>query len=201
MVPVVKSSEQQDQDMEDRDDDDDEDDDVGPQLPGDASLGATTYDAKAYKHLRPGKLRFPCSILSSIKTETFITLCVYSGEGEAMASFVAAGQRIPRRGEIGLAPEQIEAFENVGYVMVSSVFLFFQTRSHVLTLLASPQSGSRHKRMTAVRMRKENQVISSEEKRGILKLQKEEKDKREAIIRESFKSLIDDQLAAQRSRG
>lgn len=54
------------------------------------------------------------------------------GEGAAMQAFVAAGQRIPRRGEIGLAPEQIEKFENIGYVM----------------------SGSRHKRMNAVRLRK-----------------------------------------------
>lgn len=43
--------------------------------------------------------------------------------------------------------------------------------------------------------RKENQIISSEEKRAILKLQKEEKDKREALIRESFKGLIEDKLA------
>jgi hypothetical protein len=43
--------------------------------------------------------------------------------------------------------------------------------------------------------RKENQIISSEEKRAILKLQKEEKDKREAMIRESFKGLIEDKLA------
>ena len=36
-------------------------------------------------------------------------------------------------------------------------------------------SGSRHHRMNAVRMRKENQVISAEEKRGILKLQRDER--------------------------
>lgn len=58
------------------------------------------------------------------------------GEGTAMAAFVADGQRIPRRGEIGMDAEVIERYEQVGYVM----------------------SGSRHKRMNAVRMRKENQV-------------------------------------------
>lgn len=93
-----------------------------------------------------------------------------------MAAFAEAGQRIPRRGEIGLEADEIEKFEQVGYVM----------------------SGSRHRRMNAVRMRKENQVISAEEKRGILKLQKEEKDKREAMIREQFKSLIDDKLASSK---
>lgn len=61
-----------------------------------------------------------------------------------MAAFVAEGQRIPRRGEIGLASSQIETFESQGYVM----------------------SGSRHARMNAVRLRKENQVITAEEKRG-----------------------------------
>lgn len=49
--------------------------------------------------------------------------------------------------------------------------------------------------------RKENQIISSEEKRAILKLQKEEKDKREAMIRESFKGLIEDKLAGAGGAG
>jgi hypothetical protein len=34
-----------------------------------------------------------------------------------MAAFVAEGARIPRRGEIGLESNQIEAFEKAGYVM------------------------------------------------------------------------------------
>lgn len=84
------------------------------------------------------------------------------GEGTAMAAYAAEGKRIPRRGEIGLESEQIEKFEKAGFVM----------------------SGSRHKRMNAVRMRKENQVISAEEKRGILKLQAEENAKKEQAIRE-----------------
>lgn len=74
-----------------------------------------------------------------------------------MAAYVEDGARIPRRGEIGMSSDTIEKFENAGYVM----------------------SGSRHRRMNAVRVRKENQVISAEEKRGILKLQAEEKAKRE----------------------
>ena len=89
-----------------------------------------------------------------------------------MAAFVAEGARIPRRGEIGLESEQIEAFERVGYVM----------------------SGSRHRRMNAVRMRKENQVITAEEKRGLLKLQMEEKQKKESSIVSSFRESKQDQL-------
>jgi len=94
------------------------------------------------------------------------------GEGEAMAAFVASGQRIPRRGEIGLESDQITAFEGMGYVM----------------------SGSRHKRMNAVRMRKENQVINAEEKRAILNLQREEKTKKEGMIISQFREMLEDNL-------
>lgn len=93
-----------------------------------------------------------------------------------MAAFLQDGTdvRIPRRGEIGLTSGEIAQFENVGYVM----------------------SGSRHRRMNAVRMRKENQVISAEEKRGILKLQREERERRESILREEFSELVSDKLKA-----
>lgn len=96
------------------------------------------------------------------------------GEGSAMAAFLQGDTdaRIPRRGEIGLKPDEIANFEAVGYVM----------------------SGSRHRRMNAVRMRKENQVISAEEKRGILKLQREERERREAILRDEFKELVEEKL-------
>ena len=98
------------------------------------------------------------------------------GEGSAMAAFLQEdpGMRIPRRGEIGLTSEEIAKYESSGYVM----------------------SGSRHKRMNAVRMRKENQVISAEEKRGILKLQKEERERREAILREEFNEMVNEKLKA-----
>jgi len=93
-----------------------------------------------------------------------------------MAAFLQEGTdlRIPRRGEIGLSSDQIAAYEDVGYVM----------------------SGSRHRRMNAVRMRKENQVISAEEKRSILKLQKEERERRETILREEFSELVSEKLKA-----
>lgn len=96
------------------------------------------------------------------------------GEGSAMAAFLQDGtdSRIPRRGEIGLSSDEIAQYEDIGYVM----------------------SGSRHRRMNAVRMRKENQVISAEEKRGILKLQREERERREAILREEFSELVNERL-------
>ena len=101
------------------------------------------------------------------------------GEGSAMAAFLQedTNVRIPRRGEIGLTSDEIANFESVGYVM----------------------SGSRHKRMNAVRIRKENQVISAEERRGILKLQKEERERREAILREEFQELVGEKLKAAES--
>ncbi|KAH8555109.1 ras-induced vulval development antagonist-domain-containing protein [Umbelopsis sp. PMI_123] len=90
------------------------------------------------------------------------------GEGSAMAAYVQEGKRIPRRGEIGLNSDQIEAFESAGFVM----------------------SGSRHQRMNAVRMRKENQVISAEEKRLLLTHASEQKLKRENEIISGFRDIL-----------
>ncbi|KDN45663.1 hypothetical protein RSAG8_04747, partial [Rhizoctonia solani AG-8 WAC10335] len=100
------------------------------------------------------------------------------GEGSAMAAYLQDGDRIPRRGEIGLTSTEIETYEHVGYVM----------------------SGSRHRRMNAVRMRKENQVISAEEKRGILKMQREEREKRESMIIGGFKEILEDKLKSTGAR-
>lgn len=90
------------------------------------------------------------------------------GEGEAMAQFVKAGKRIPRRGEIGLTSNEIEAYEDAGYVM----------------------SGSRHRRMEAVRLRKENQVYSADEKRALAMYNREEKAKRENKVLADFRELV-----------
>ncbi|KAJ1923323.1 hypothetical protein IWQ60_005956 [Tieghemiomyces parasiticus] len=95
-----------------------------------------------------------------------------AGEGSAMASFVQEGKRIPRRGEIGLASEEISQFENVGYVM----------------------SGSRHQRMNAVRVRKENQVIGVEEKRALLQFNQDEKIKKENRIIANFREMLNERL-------
>jgi len=91
------------------------------------------------------------------------------GEGDAMAEFVKSGQRIPRRGEIGITAEQIDGLENLGYVM----------------------SGSRHRRMNAVRIRKENQVYSAEEKRALAMYNFEEKANRESMLVGELREMLE----------
>ncbi|XP_055851370.1 NKAP family protein CG6066 [Episyrphus balteatus] len=98
------------------------------------------------------------------------------GEGAAMAAYIADGKRIPRRGEIGLTSDEIATFESVGYVM----------------------SGSRHRRMEAVRIRKENQIYSADEKRALAMFSKEERQKRENKILSQFKEMISSKLKADK---
>jgi hypothetical protein len=94
------------------------------------------------------------------------------GEGSAMATFVENGMRVPRRGEIGYGSDQIDRFENSGYVM----------------------SGSRHAKMNAVRIRKENQVYTAEEQRALAMIQLEEKAQREKDLVADFKSMLEQKL-------
>jgi len=94
------------------------------------------------------------------------------GEGEAMAAYIAEGKRIPRRGEIGLTSDEITAYEEDGWVM----------------------SGSRHRRMEAVRLRKENQIYSADEKRALAMFSKEERVKRENKILGQFRDMVQDKL-------
>ncbi|CAH8846435.1 unnamed protein product [Trichobilharzia szidati] len=99
------------------------------------------------------------------------------GEGAAMAAYIAEGKRIPRRGEIGLTSDEIESFEKQGYVM----------------------SGSRHRRMEAVRLRKENQIYSADEKRALEHFNHAERAKREAKLQAQFKALIKRKLEDKQS--
>ena len=94
------------------------------------------------------------------------------GEGAAMAAFVAEGKRIPRRGEIGLTSNEITTYEDDGWVM----------------------SGSRHRRMEAVRLRKENQIYSADEKRALAMFSKEERDKRENKVLGQFREMVTEKL-------
>jgi len=94
------------------------------------------------------------------------------GEGEAMARYVAEGKRIPRRGEIGLQSEEITQFEELGYVM----------------------SGSRHRRMEAVRLRKENQIYSADEKRALATFNNEVRSNKEKQLMTQFKDIVDSKL-------
>ncbi|GBG30359.1 NF-kappa-B-activating protein [Hondaea fermentalgiana] len=90
------------------------------------------------------------------------------GEGAAIAEYVKSGIRIPRRGEVGISGEEIAEFENLGYVM----------------------SGSRHRRMNAVRLRKENQVLTAEEKQALALANYEERMQREDKLVDQFKEVL-----------
>ncbi|KAH7833216.1 hypothetical protein Vadar_004173 [Vaccinium darrowii] len=90
------------------------------------------------------------------------------GEGDAIAQYVQQGKRIPRRGEVGLSADEIQKFENLGYVM----------------------SGSRHQRMNAIRIRKENQVYSAEDKRALAMFNYEEKAKWEQKVMADLQWLV-----------
>lgn len=85
-----------------------------------------------------------------------------------MAAYVASGKRIPRRGEVGLTADQIQHFEDLGYVM----------------------SGSRHSRMNAIRIRKENQIYSAEEKAALAMFNFEENRKKEQKILVDMQRLV-----------
>lgn len=115
---------------------------VGPEAPAGGAGGA--FEADYGTHMRPG-------------------------EAQAMAAYVQAGKRIPRRGEVGLDAEQIDKFEQIGYVM----------------------SGSRHSRMNAVRIRKENQVYTAEEKAALAMFNFEENKRKEQKILEEMRRLVD----------
>ncbi|KAI1724142.1 ras-induced vulval development antagonist domain-containing protein [Ditylenchus destructor] len=90
------------------------------------------------------------------------------GEAAAMAAYAAQGKRIPRRGEIGLSSSEISEFEKVGYVM----------------------SGTRHKSMEATRLRKENQILTAEEKRLLNTFTQEQRKEKEETVFKQFQELI-----------
>mmetsp|Transcript_1044 Transcript_1044/g.2702 ORF Transcript_1044/g.2702 Transcript_1044/m.2702 type:complete len:386 (-) Transcript_1044:55-1212(-) len=113
---------------------------VGPELPHQAKAAANSY----------GKALLP-------------------GEGEAMAAFVQSGKRIPRRGEVGMTADEIQNYEDLGYIM----------------------SGSRHSRMNAIRIRKENQVYTAEEKAALAQLNFEEKAKKEQRVLNDMRKLVE----------
>ena len=98
------------------------------------------------------------------------------GEGAAIAQYVQKNMRIPRRGEVGWNGTEIEKLETSGYVM----------------------SGSRHARMNAIRIRKENQVYSAEEKRALALIQYEEKQQAESKIMNDFREMLTEQIETQR---
>lgn len=100
-----------------------------------------------------------------------------AGEGAAIASYVQRNLRIPRRGEVGWTGGEIANLEAQGYVM----------------------SGSRHAKMNAVRLRKENQVYTSEEKRALVLLQAQQQAERSQQVTEEFKVMVEEELAKKKA--
>ncbi|KAL3776142.1 hypothetical protein ACHAW5_003260 [Stephanodiscus triporus] len=101
------------------------------------------------------------------------------GEGEALAAYVQQNLRIPRRGEIGYTSTDIDYFEKSGFVM----------------------SGSRHSRMNAVRIRKENQIYSAEEQRALALITLEENQQKEQALLQDFRTMLKDKLKGSGGAG
>jgi len=105
---------------------------------------------------------------ASLLNEKDYGVALQRGEALAIASYVQKGMRIPRRGEVGLTSEDITKYEDMGFVM----------------------SGSRHKRMNAIRIRKENQIYSAEEKRALSLLNMEERANKEVRIHAKLQNML-----------
>jgi hypothetical protein len=86
------------------------------------------------------------------------------------------------------------------FLSLSSLSSLMITNQRVLTPLSIPtnnrnshryvMSGSRHKRMNAIRLRKENQVYTAEEKRALMLFNFEERQQKEAKILGDFRAMI-----------
>ena len=98
-------------------------------------------------------------------------------EAHLYAQYIQQGKRIPRRGEVGITSQEIEYFESIGYVM----------------------SGSRHKKMNAVRQRIEGKVYSAEDKRALAIFNLEENIKKEKNIINGFKYIMQNNLNTQQN--
>jgi hypothetical protein len=72
---------------------------------------------------------------------------------------------------------EIEKYEDSGFVM----------------------SGSRHAKMNAVRIRKENQVYSAEEQRALALITMEENQQKEAALMEDFRVMLKEKEKARDS--
>ena len=53
-------------------------------------------------------------------------------------------------------------------------------------------SGSRHKRMNAIRIRKENQIYSAEERRALTMVNYEERQNRERKLMAAYQKMLND---------
>lgn len=145
------------------------------EVQGEASRGAEGSDSEDDMGPQP----MPVPVEYSEKGSVDYGKALRPGEGDAIAQFVQQNLRIPRRGEIGWTGDEIDRLENEGFVM----------------------SGSRHKRMNAVRLRKENQVYSAEEKRALAMITFEEKQQKENKVIGEFRDMLRAQLEKTGSGG
>ena len=145
-------------------DEDDDGDDFGPRLPASMAAAAAAAAASSAASAAGGSGGGGSGGGGAADYGKFLR----PGEGAAIAAFVEAGARIPRRGEVGWQANEIEKLESVGFVM----------------------SGSRHKRMNDVRIRKENQVYSVEEKHAMALYNYEEKAAREQRLMDEFRAML-----------
>ena len=144
-------------------DDGDSDDDFGPRIPASLQKAAAAAAADAASATAGAGDR-SAAAAAGLDFGSHLL----AGEGAAIAAYVEAGARIPRRGEVGWQSTDIERLESAGFVM----------------------SGSRHKRMNDVRIRKENQVYSAEEKRAMALFNADEKAAREARLMDEFRAML-----------
>ncbi|KAF0690004.1 Aste57867_18594 [Aphanomyces stellatus] len=147
--------------------DDDDDDVIGPMPLPDTSAAAAAKSVTYGRDLLPG-------------------------EGAAIAQFVQKNMRIPRRGEVGWSGNEIEQLETAGYSFVDLSYL--DADVVLLCCCSYVMSGSRHQRMNAIRIRKENQVYSAEEKRALALIGLEEKQQRETTIMGEFRDMLTEKL-------
>ncbi|CBY13030.1 unnamed protein product [Oikopleura dioica] len=91
-----------------------------------------------------------------------------AGEGVQLAEIIEEQSRIPRRGEVGHSEADIDHYENAGYIM----------------------SGNRHRRMEAVRLKKESQIYSVEEKRALQIYTRQERENKETAVIQQFKDMV-----------
>ena len=126
-----------------------------------------------------GPMPLPQSNASENMTHASYGGALLPGEGQALAAYVQQNLRIPRRGEIGYTGDDIEKYENQGYVM----------------------SGSRHARMNAVRIRKENQVYSAEEQRALALITMEENQQKESQLMQDFRTMLKEKQRIRQQGG
>ncbi|OEH77485.1 nuclear NF-kb activating protein [Cyclospora cayetanensis] len=121
------------------------------------------------------------------------------GEGEAIAQFVQEGKRIPRRGEASCSHLLGPAAQNEAGIRFAQLFLreargegvcgLSVMKCHEFCLFG-------HRKMNAIRIRKENQVYSAEEQRALAMINYEERAARESQLIYDLREMLKKQNEA-----